>query len=290
MPSSNTRPNSTARSISPSRSMASTSTIGANPNANADSSKNGKRGKDGKRKRVSRACDQCFLKKDRCDALEPLCTFCSRLDRRCTYDRPERKRGPIQGLRPRLEERIISLETVLGFMLAHSSSHINALQLKQCSGGERVHFREAWLQSKVRRQLESEFGLADGLAMHPTTTTMGKKQSSKQEEEEREEGEEEGEDSDYSQVDLSLPPTHHPCMHRTEEATWPNKLDEMLPELSSGQGGSSLNRSLVPRGTDANAALGGFEIQFGGNEQDEDWVRRFVPPKGKWRPGSEMCK
>lgn len=70
-----------------------------------------------KRKRVSRACDACFAKKDRCDGAHPVCKVCRDLDRRCTYDRPERKRGPLQGVRQRLEAQIEILESVLGYMV-----------------------------------------------------------------------------------------------------------------------------------------------------------------------------
>lgn len=70
-----------------------------------------------KRKRVSRACDACFTKKDRCDGRQPVCTVCQTLKRECTYDRPERKRGPTQGIRQRLEGHIEILESILGFFL-----------------------------------------------------------------------------------------------------------------------------------------------------------------------------
>nr|CDI55286.1 c6 transcription factor [Melanopsichium pennsylvanicum 4] len=175
--------------MTPSSSVASTSTAISNTSSS----------KVAKRKRVSRACDQCYQKKDKCDGLTPVCTFCAQSERKCTYDRPERKRGPTQGLRPRLEQRILALETVLGFVLGqlkHERVKIDVDQLKNAGQADKAKFRkQGWLYSDVKQEL----------------------------------------------VDVL--------------------------------GGSSLNRGLVPRGADPNAVLGGFTIEFGGNQTDEDWIR-----------------
>lgn len=48
--------------------------------------------------------------------------ICQRADRPCTYERPEKKRGPSQGVRQRLEEQIEMLESVLGFVLTTAPS------------------------------------------------------------------------------------------------------------------------------------------------------------------------
>lgn len=239
-----------------------------------------------KRKRVSRACDQCFQKKDRCDGVQPICTFCSQLGRSCTYERPERKRGPTQGLRPRLEQRICALETVLGFVLDQASQQgvtVDAGLLSGASEAQRKQWREGgWWQSDLRREVQRALALEDDLVttvaaqswaggeVKPENANEG---SNRVQEHEREGNKEEESDSDYSDVDLSLPASHQP-----------NQLLEGAPTngmpmlLSSGRGGSSLNRGLVPRGADPNAALGGFEIEFGGSERDVDWVNSFVPP------------
>lgn len=249
-----------------------------------------------KRKRVSRACDQCFLKKDRCDGLQPICTFCTTLSRTCTYDRPERKRGPTQGLRPRLEARIAALETVLGFVLERSNEEVDVRRLKSAGEGEREKLRKAWWKSSVRDGLEREFGLREDL-VSTAAALVGNEVKVDRIDKVDDESEQ---DSD---VDLALPPTHQPPSSTTTTAISPPKTttttttnpndDEIsdsdseshfnIPLLSSGVGGSSLNRGLVPRGADPNAALGGFEIEFGGNQTDEDWVRSFVPPKHRGR-------
>ncbi|KAE8223821.1 hypothetical protein CF319_g3186 [Tilletia indica] len=70
-----------------------------------------------KRKRVSRACDACYIRKDKCDGASPSCSICARLSRSCTYTRPEKKRGPQQGVRGRLEAQCAGLEAVLGWIL-----------------------------------------------------------------------------------------------------------------------------------------------------------------------------
>ncbi|KXG46828.1 Transcription factor [Penicillium griseofulvum] len=46
-----------------------------------------------KRQRVSRACDSCRLKKDKCDGLQPVCSTCASLCRPCTYKVNPKKRG-----------------------------------------------------------------------------------------------------------------------------------------------------------------------------------------------------
>ncbi|CEH11770.1 c6 transcription factor [Ceraceosorus bombacis] len=82
-----------------------------------------------KRKRVSRACDQCYTKKDKCDGAQPVCLICKKVGRPCTYERPEKKRGPLQGVRQRLEEQIEALESILGFLLdSFPSLTVDAVQ------------------------------------------------------------------------------------------------------------------------------------------------------------------
>ncbi|OQD63445.1 hypothetical protein PENPOL_c009G08101 [Penicillium polonicum] len=46
-----------------------------------------------KRQRVSRACDSCRLKKDKCDGIQPVCSTCASLCRPCTYKANPKKRG-----------------------------------------------------------------------------------------------------------------------------------------------------------------------------------------------------
>jgi hypothetical protein len=46
-----------------------------------------------------------------------LCKVCKAIGRSCTYNRPERKRGPSQGVRQRLEGQVESLESILGYLV-----------------------------------------------------------------------------------------------------------------------------------------------------------------------------
>ena len=46
-----------------------------------------------KRQRVSQACDQCRVKKDRCDGDQPCCSTCLALSRQCRYAPTLKKRG-----------------------------------------------------------------------------------------------------------------------------------------------------------------------------------------------------
>lgn len=46
-----------------------------------------------KRQRVSRACDSCRSKKDKCDGVQPVCSTCASLCRPCTYKANPKKRG-----------------------------------------------------------------------------------------------------------------------------------------------------------------------------------------------------
>lgn len=126
--------------------------------------------------------------------------------------------------------------------------------LGSASKEEKARWRQHWLS----HPLAAEIGLSSDLV---SSVEPLKKEDQSEEEVE--------EDSD---VDLALPPTH-PQQRRKEGEGIAAEVEE--PLLSSGKGGSSLNRGLVPRGADPNAALGGFEIEFGGNRADEDWVRRF---------------
>ncbi|ORY10428.1 hypothetical protein BCR34DRAFT_350994 [Clohesyomyces aquaticus] len=47
----------------------------------------------GKRSRVSRACDQCRVAREKCDGVQPTCHTCSASSRACTYTTNPKKRG-----------------------------------------------------------------------------------------------------------------------------------------------------------------------------------------------------
>jgi len=72
-----------------------------------------------KRQRVSRACDSCRSKKDKCDGAQPVCSTCASLSRPCTYKANPKKRGLPTGY-------IRSLELLWGlvFQKIHGSEDV----------------------------------------------------------------------------------------------------------------------------------------------------------------------
>lgn len=64
-----------------------------------------------KRQRVSRACDSCRSKKDKCDGIQPVCSTCAALCRPCTYKANPKKRGLPTGY-------IRTLELLLGLIFS----------------------------------------------------------------------------------------------------------------------------------------------------------------------------
>lgn len=78
-----------------------------------------------KRQRVSRACDSCRSKKDKCDGMQPVCSTCASLCRPCTYKANPKKRGLPTGY-------IRSLELLWGlaFEKIHGSQDVMCALLR----------------------------------------------------------------------------------------------------------------------------------------------------------------
>lgn len=74
-----------------------------------------------KRQRVSRACDQCRAKKDRCDGDTPTCSTCTFLGRTCSYKSNPKKRGVPTGY-------IRTIELLLGTVISQSEEAEKSLQ------------------------------------------------------------------------------------------------------------------------------------------------------------------
>jgi hypothetical protein len=47
----------------------------------------------GPRKRVTQACDQCRVRKEKCDNVKPVCKNCTTQETTCTYEPRTKKRG-----------------------------------------------------------------------------------------------------------------------------------------------------------------------------------------------------
>lgn len=63
-----------------------------------------------KRKRISKACESCRRRKEKCDGVQPLCNPCRTAQRTCTYPSQSRRRGLAPGY-------VHGLEALLGLLL-----------------------------------------------------------------------------------------------------------------------------------------------------------------------------
>lgn len=82
--------------------------------------------KPAKKTRVSRACDQCRLAREKCDGTEP-CTTCGTSRRACTYTAVVKKRGIQPGY-------IRALELALAYLFQHDPTTENLINEKLAQG------------------------------------------------------------------------------------------------------------------------------------------------------------
>ncbi|KAF1836227.1 hypothetical protein BDW02DRAFT_249508 [Decorospora gaudefroyi] len=73
-----------------------------------------------KRTRVSRACDQCRVARERCDGLQPTCSTCSGTTRRCSYTANPKRRGIQPGY-------IRTLELALAWLFQQNTENETSL-------------------------------------------------------------------------------------------------------------------------------------------------------------------
>ena len=120
-----------------------------------------------KRQRVSRACDTCRIKKDRCDGAKPSCSTCSSLQRTCSYNAVGKKRGVPTGY-------LRTLELLLGLVLRqiHGSEDVLCALLKSVNipsqlgqiskdGEGSNNFLAAWKNSSVLKEIERVLSFSD---------------------------------------------------------------------------------------------------------------------------------
>lgn len=114
-----------------------------------------------KRQRVSRACDSCRSKKDKCDGAQPVCSTCASLCRPCTYKTNPKKRGLPTGYIRTLEllygiifTKIQGSEEVVRALLkaANIPSHLASMG-KEAEGSDTL--LASWKNSIVLREIES---------------------------------------------------------------------------------------------------------------------------------------
>ncbi|KAL5049816.1 quinic acid utilization activator [Aspergillus fruticulosus] len=113
-----------------------------------------------KRQRVSRACDSCRSKKDKCDGAQPICSTCASLSRPCTYRANPKKRGLPTGYIRTLEllwglvfSKIQGSEEVVRTLLraANIPSHL-ATMGKEAEGSDTL--LSSWKNSIVLKEIE----------------------------------------------------------------------------------------------------------------------------------------
>ncbi|KAL4866450.1 quinic acid utilization activator [Aspergillus spectabilis] len=113
-----------------------------------------------KRQRVSRACDSCRTKKDKCDGAQPICSTCTSLSRPCTYRANPKKRGLPTGYIRTLEllwglvfTKIQGSEEVVRTLLraANIPSHL-ATMGKEAEGSDTL--LSSWKNSVVLKEIE----------------------------------------------------------------------------------------------------------------------------------------
>lgn len=84
--------------------------------------------KPAKRTRVSRACDQCRVAREKCDGVQPTCSTCSGTSRECSYTANPKKRGIQPGY-------IRTLELALAYLFQRDSENETALHEKLAQEG-----------------------------------------------------------------------------------------------------------------------------------------------------------
>ncbi|KAH8732593.1 hypothetical protein GQ44DRAFT_735450 [Phaeosphaeriaceae sp. PMI808] len=81
-----------------------------------------------KRTRVSRACDQCRVAREKCNGTQPTCSTCSGSSRNCTYTSNVKKRGIQPGY-------IRALELALAYLFQHDPENEKLVNDKLVQGG-----------------------------------------------------------------------------------------------------------------------------------------------------------
>ncbi|KAJ9197576.1 transcriptional regulator family: Fungal Specific TF [Paecilomyces variotii] len=132
-----------------------------------------------KRQRVSRACDQCRSKKDKCDGAQPECSTCVSLRRPCTYRTNPKKRGLPTGYIRTLEllwglafSEIEGSEEVVRVLLrkANILRHLAAIG-KEGEAADTPH--ATWKNSVVLKEIEKLLSVLEQHEDDAGTTSVG---------------------------------------------------------------------------------------------------------------------
>ncbi|KAL4887892.1 C6 transcription factor [Aspergillus ambiguus] len=133
-----------------------------------------------RRKRVSRACDRCRSKKDKCDGLRPACSACQASGQTCSYDPHAKKRGLPEGYVRGLEKLwALSICNIDGFedtMLtllgttAESAGRRGKILSLWTDDGASETLHESWKTSRLYGALEKMLSNSD-----PSSHGIGKR-------------------------------------------------------------------------------------------------------------------
>ncbi|KAJ5086272.1 hypothetical protein NUU61_007579 [Penicillium alfredii] len=133
-----------------------------------------------RRKRVSRACDRCRSKKDKCDGIRPTCSACRASGQTCSYDPHAKKRGLPEGYVRGLEKLwALSLCNIDGF----EDTMLAMLGTTAESAGRRERVMSVWAEDSASDSLHETwktsrlFGALEKMLSHPDTlpATTGKR-------------------------------------------------------------------------------------------------------------------
>ncbi|KAJ5112933.1 hypothetical protein N7456_001467 [Penicillium angulare] len=126
-----------------------------------------------RRKRVSRACDRCRSKKDKCDGIRPTCSACQASGQTCSYDPHAKKRGLPEGYVRGLEKLwALSICNIDGFedtMLAmlgttrESENRRDKLMSVWTDDNSSESLHETWKSSRLYTALEKMLSISDPL-------------------------------------------------------------------------------------------------------------------------------
>ena len=116
-------------------------------------------GKPVKRTRVSRACDQCRVAREKCDGAQPTCSTCSSSKRGCTYTTNPKKRGIQPGYIRVLELALVLLfqqnpenEKYLNNKLAREQSS-SILLSRDSKDSNKLH--KQWRKARFYRDIDT---------------------------------------------------------------------------------------------------------------------------------------
>ncbi|KAK2741780.1 hypothetical protein FQN57_005524 [Myotisia sp. PD_48] len=111
-----------------------------------------------RRKRVSRACDRCRSKKDRCDGVRPTCLACQTSGSVCSYDPTAKKRGLPEGYVRGLEKLwALSISNIEGF----EANVLALLGANDEISPRRTQLESLWLNESISDKLHESWKSSD---------------------------------------------------------------------------------------------------------------------------------